>query len=413
MISIARQQKGVRAKEAQPSAWRNMNFMILLISGAIISFGSKIYELSLPLILYHYTNSPVVMSTMRGIEFLPNLLLAMFIGVLVDRANKRNWTLWTIFLQIVILLILYFSLQEGKPSLYLFYICGFLLMTFNYAFLNARMSMVKQALPNELLTSANASFNFIYTLIGIMGPTLTGLILMFSNLHSGLLLTAMAFIFSYFILLFLKTNEVIHEGKAGFWKELKEGWKELFHNKTLWTITILVIFINATAGMVDTTIIYFAKDQLHLSDIEIGMLLSTLGGGGLLGSLLVGKVRKKWPTYKVIVVSTLIIGITYLMMFMTESPIWFGVALLLNGISTTINSICVWTFRQESTPHHLIGRISGITGSLFKLAMPFAIFSAGWISELADPSIVFLLAWIGNMMLFLYFRLVKLWNTAM
>ncbi|WP_346726738.1 MFS transporter [Bacillus suaedaesalsae] len=391
--------------------WQHANFMILLVSGAIISFGSKIYELALPLLLYQQTNSPVVMSTMRGIEFLPNLLLAMFIGVLVDRAHKKKWSLWTIFLQVVILFILFFSVQMGRSSTILFYICGFFLMTFSYAFFNARVSMVKQSLPTEMLTQANASFNFVFTFISIMGPALTGLILMLSSIHTGFLLTAISFGFAFFILLLLKTDEEISlTKKVGFWKELKEGWVELFRNRTLWMITVAVIFLNSTAGMVDTTIIFFSKDVLKLSDAQLGTLLSSAGLGGLIGSFLIGKVRKLWSTGRIIAVTTLLIGFTYLMMYMSESALFFAIGLCLNGILTTISSVSIWTYRQESTPHHLIGRISGITGSVFKLSMPFAIFAAGWISELSNPSHVFMIAFIGNIFIFIFCRFSLLWT---
>ncbi len=73
------------------TVWKNKNFLILFFAGAILSLGNRVYELALPLILYELTHSSVAMSTMRAIEFLPNLFLAMFIGVLVDRANKKVW----------------------------------------------------------------------------------------------------------------------------------------------------------------------------------------------------------------------------------------------------------------------------------------------------------------------------------
>lgn len=347
---------------------------------------------------------------MRGIEFLPNLLLAMFIGVLVDRAHKKRWSLWAISFQILILFGLFFSIEWGIHSNLLFYLCGFLLMTFSYAYFNARASIVKLSLPNEMLTSANASFNFIFTLIGIMGPAITGVILMLSSLHVGLLITAMAFVFVFLILLMLRTDESLSRSvKEGFWKELKEGWVELYRNKTLWLITITVIFLNSTAGMVDTTVIFYAKDVLKLTDAKLGLLLSFAGIGGLIGSLLVGKVRKRWSTGPIMVVTTLLIGLSYILLF---SKIYFvvGMGLLLNGLFSTISSVCIWTFRQESTPQQLIGRISGITGSIFKLGMPFAIFAAGWISELARPEFVFLLAFGGNIIIFLFCRYSLLWR---
>ncbi|WP_289141645.1 hypothetical protein [uncultured Brevibacillus sp.] len=74
-------ESGTHAKQ---SIWRNRPFLILFFTSAFLACGAKVYELALPLILYDMTQSPVTMTTMKSIEFLPNLLLAMFIGVLVD-----------------------------------------------------------------------------------------------------------------------------------------------------------------------------------------------------------------------------------------------------------------------------------------------------------------------------------------
>jgi hypothetical protein len=40
-------------------------------------------------------------------------------------------------------------------------------------------------------------------------------------------------------------------------------------------------------------------------------------------------------------------------------------------------NVCVWSYRQESTSLALIGRVSGITGSLFKLLMPLTLWLSG------------------------------------
>ncbi|MBB3110300.1 hypothetical protein FHS18_002367 [Paenibacillus phyllosphaerae] len=192
---------GLAATQPAPTLWTNANFILLLLAGEILAVGNKIYELALPLILYEQTHSSVAMSTMRGIEFLPNLLFAAFIGVLVDRVRKKAWSLWAVALQIVILVGLYMGAARGHHSEALYYCGGFLLMLFGYAYANARVALVKQALPTASLTKANASFTFVTTLVGIMGPVLTGLILLLTDLHDGLLLTAGSFVAAFLLLL--------------------------------------------------------------------------------------------------------------------------------------------------------------------------------------------------------------------
>ncbi|WP_152396077.1 MFS transporter [Paenibacillus guangzhouensis] len=394
------------------SIWMHPNFLILFISGAMMTFGNKIYELALPLILYQWTSSSVAMSTMRGIEFLPNLLLAMFIGVFVDRVRKKQWSLWAVLIQMILLFLLYFlSIRSSQPSMAIFYIGGFLLMTCNYAVGNARVGMVKHTLPNEMLTAANASFNFITTLIGIMGPAITGLVLMLPRLQDSLFLTGLLFIIGFVTLLFLRSDEMIAPQKQqGFWRELYAGWTELRSNRLLWLITLTVIFLNATSGMVDTTIIFFAKDTLRLENFELGLVLSAAGAGGLIGSFLLQPLRRRFEAGVIVTMTTLLVGFTYAMLYFAHSGWWLAAALFLNGLFETISTVSIWTFRQETTPHHLIGRISGITGSLFKLGMPFAIFAAGWISELANPTIVFGIAMLGNVIIFLCCRCGPLWT---
>lgn len=87
-------------------------------------------------------------------------------------------------------------------------------------------------------------------------------------------------------------------------------------------------------------------------------------------------------------------------------------SLFFSGMVGTIESICIWTFRQETTPAHMIGRISEITGSIFKLGMVFTIFGSGWMTEWLGSWTVFLAAAIGNLLIFLVYRRLSLWNLA-
>ena len=65
------------------SIWKNRNFVILIFTGFLLSFGGRVYELALPLIIYELTQSSVAMGSMRALQFLPILLFGLFIGVFV------------------------------------------------------------------------------------------------------------------------------------------------------------------------------------------------------------------------------------------------------------------------------------------------------------------------------------------
>lgn len=396
---------------AVPSIWRNRPFLILFSTSALVGAGAKVYELTLPLMLYELTQSPITMATMRTIEFLPNLLLAMFIGVWVDRFSKKRWSQWMVLGQMLLLFMLYAMVETGAADVIHFYIAGFLLMTFNYGFHNARMSIIKEVVPKELLTSANARFSFMYTLIEIMGPAISGFILLFASLHNGFLLTGIAYLFALCAISFLEKKETsVPSDRTSFWIEFAAGWRELFRNRPLWHMTLLVIFLNATSGMFDAMLIFFAKDHLQLNNSQLGLALSVVGAGGLVGSSLVAYLRKRVPTGRLLGATILLLGVSYSLMVLPPNIWIMCLALFLIGMIGTIENICIWTFRQETTPLNLMGRITGITGSIFKLGMVFSIYLSGWVTAWMGPEIVFTAAAIGNLIIFLVYRQLALWR---
>jgi predicted MFS family arabinose efflux permease len=132
--------------------------------------------------------------------------------------------------------------------------------------------------------------------------------------------------------------------------------------------------------------------------------------GGLVGSSLVSYCRKHFPTGRLLGTTIFLLAAAYLIMYFADNVWVMCLSLFLSGMIGTIESICIWTFRQETTPAHLIGRISGITGSIFKLGMVFTIFGSGWVSELLGTAYVFLAAAVANLLIFLVYRRLSLWD---
>ncbi|WP_178022574.1 MFS transporter [uncultured Paenibacillus sp.] len=156
--------------QSAPNLRHRRSFAIILTSVVLLTFGGKLYEIILPLMIYDITHSSVAMSTMKTAELLPNFFFAIFIGVFVDRVNKKRWVLWMIGLQALLLLAFAFLFRSGVHMLPVYYAIGFLLMTLSYGYFNAEVSLIKLSVPNQELTAANAKLSFAETFVGIMGP---------------------------------------------------------------------------------------------------------------------------------------------------------------------------------------------------------------------------------------------------
>jgi MFS family permease len=393
------------------SRWRNKTFSLLLSSGLLLSVGNKLYEIVLPLVMLDITHSPISMTSMRTAELLPNMIFGVFIGVIVDRVDKKRWVLWMVGVQtlLLFLLVFLFKIQFGILSIY--YFIGFLLMSFNYGYFNAQVSLMKISVPEANLTSANAKFSLIETLVSVLVPALTGLVFLLSCLPDGIFLTAICYFVSYVLLrqLSMKT-EYFNSTKRDFREDLQEGWRYFKGNRALWMVTIFVVFLNCTMTVVSTTILFYGERTLHLTPSLLAVVLSISGIGGITGSLVVNKIRTKIGIGRVFGLGMLLNGIGYGGLHLSHSLIGFAVTLFFIGFAIAMHTISVYTIRHEQTPFHLMGRISGITGTIFRIGMPFTMFLSGYMLTWWGPDSIFTTALVWNLVVFIIYVFTKTWK---
>jgi predicted MFS family arabinose efflux permease len=386
------------ASTVKQSIWQNRNFVILLSTGFLLSFGSRVYELALPLIIYELTQSSVAMGTMRALQFLPIFLFGMVIGVFVDRADKKRWMLTVIGLQTMALFSLYFWASTPVPG------DRNVMILLNYGYVNARITSVKWALPTPMMTSANAKFTFIQTLMQVMGPAISGAILFLSSLYLGLLITAVMYFLGLLALTRLQLQEgARREERTSFSEELRAGWLALRQNQVLWVMTLFVVFFNASSIVYELMVIFFVKDELFWSTAQVGIVMSCAGIGGLLGSLLTERIRRAIGIGGALALSLIVLGLTYSLTGYHSSAWSVGVAMFAFGFMTTMQNICIWAYRHETTPAPLIGRVSGMTGAIFKIGVPLALLGAGVLADIAGARMVFMVCGVVQALVFLVF----------
>ncbi|WP_146241139.1 MFS transporter [Paenibacillus sambharensis] len=399
------------------------SFTILLSSIVLLSVGQKIYELVLPLMIYELTRSAVAMTTMRTVELLPNFLFAIIIGVLVDRVNQKRWALWMVGAQAILLTALVFLFKNAVSQLTMYYIIGFLLMTFNYGFFNVQVSLTKRTVSPDRLTQANARISFVETFVTIMGPALSGVIFLISDLSDGILMTAILFMVCTLLLtrLRLDSSDRTDAGSAGsqailkknsFLQDIREGWQAFAGNRLLFMMTMFVMLLNCSATVVNISIVFSAKDDYGLSSSALALTLSASGLGGIVGSMLVSRLRTKYGLGKIYALGNLLCGISYALPAVGTA---FGViplvlSLFMFGLGSTAQAVMLYAFRQEQTPPHLMGRIAGITGTLFRVGMPVVMYISGFIIAQHGTAIIFVTAGVWNACCFLLLLRSRLWR---
>lgn len=377
--------------DSPPSLWRNPSFLILMATSILLGLGQKIYSLALPLLVYELTESSAWMGWMRAVEFLPNLVLALFIGVWVDRFNRKRWAMHMLLGQTSLLVLAFVAIQWQVAPLWVLFPAAFCINACAYGYSNAKMGIMKVVLPHRHLNLATARISGVSNLFDTAGPAISGALLLLAALHWPLLwvgVTTLAAWWMFRHLPWQQDEPPKHHPPVG--RALSEGWHALKQNRPLWLITWMVVVVNTTSGIFDIQVIFAAKSLYQLNSAQIGIMASLAGLGALVGSLVAPYVRQALGLGRTLLFSVLLEAACFTLPVIFDSVWGLYLGLALSGCVSIVSSICIWSFRQESTSAELLGRVAGITGSLFKLGLPFGLILSGYV-----------VAWVGVMPLFL------------
>lgn len=371
--------------------WANRSFVTLYGTAFFVNMGVKIYALALPLLVYELTRSTEVMGWVRAVEFIPHIFLAAIIGVVVDRFNKKRWSLVMLLGQGGVLVITWLSVSYLHNPIWILIPSAFLMMTLDNAYNNARITMIKHVIPLHQINVATARMGGLYSFFDAVGPVMAGVIFLFSSIQNSFLVVIALIIFSALFLLRLDYHEEVEVNHPPILTSLESGWKILRKNRSMWLISLAIMFLNATGSVFTLQVIFFAKDTLALSDAYVGYLFAVAGLGGVVGSMFSDKLRLKIGLGRLFVYTIALEALGFIGVAIFPTTFSLALSLFWTSAIGIMTSICVWTYRQEAFEKNVMGRITGITGMISKIGMPISLVLSGYIVNLTGTATIFLI----------------------
>lgn len=385
---------------------KNRTFQKLYALHFMINLSMTIFSFILPIILYEYTKSALAMSTMRIMDFLPNVLLGMLIGVFVDRINRRMVIVYGNFVRLVVAILFVYVLTSTEFSLLSIYMLGFLLSTIGYTIGSASNAIMPQLFDKSLMTDIQAKFALLSTLIAIIGPGFLGMLLIWLSNELFLWLFVGCQLALVVIALFIeKVPTPIQKENSSILAELKEGIVALVGNRSLLLQTWTIFFSNFASSLIIGVLTFYALDQLHFTKEQLGFMLTISAAGGILGAKLIHPLRNRFTRGKIYTYGMLVEVFVLVLFFFAHSWVILGLLLAIRTAISTMTNIVYLAIRQETTPNHLLGRVAGTSSMIMKLALPVGLFIGGIWADLLPVAPIFLLS--AAIVLFNFLLLVK------
>ena len=269
-----------------PLSYRDFRF--LWIGQTISALGNPFQVVALVWLVLEIKGSPLALATMLLALAIPQAVVTLAGGVLIDRFDARTVMLWSDVVRTVTsgtIAILAFS--DRLPLWLLFSILLFH-GTANGLFSPAAASIPPRLVPKEALDSANSLMSLISQLGTFLGAIPAGIIIASHGPALAFALNSFSFAIAVLAALLMKPlSRETRSKKSSLFQDAVQGFVYLW--RFPWLITILVMdscAAIAAIGPIAIGLPLLASNVLRIGSQGYSLLLGSFGCGSVIGILL-------------------------------------------------------------------------------------------------------------------------------
>lgn len=383
------------------SLWRNHDFLLLWGGQMVSAIGSQVSLLAFPWLILAVTGSPVQAGLIAAIRTLPYILFGLPAGALVDRWNRRRVMILCDTGRALALGSIPIMFVLGHLTALQLYLVSFIEGTLFIFFGLAESAALPRVVSLEQLSAAIAQNEFVYSVSGLIGPSLSGLLYSIGN-AMPFLADAVSYVVSVCSLFFIKTKfqEERTASSHKLWVEILEGLKWLWHHKVIRFLAVLVSgFDLCSAGYV--LIVLVLAQQQHASKLATGIIFACGGIGSIAGAFIVGPLARRFRVGSLMIVASWLWALTWLPFAFASNPFALGVVVAAAFIVVPIHASVQYGYRLASIPDKLQGRVNSIYRILLFGSQSVGLLLTGVLLQAIGPVLTVLVLFVPQFVLVL------------
>ncbi len=334
--------------------------------------GDAFSTIAVPLLVLHATGSVAQMGLVTAVAAAANLLAGVFAGVIADRFDRRRLLIAADTARALLVAAIPVAWLFGSP-VWLLYAVMPVAAVFSMLFNVTYVAVLPRLVGPDQITRANGLMSASYSVAGIAGPILAGLISAAFGPAAAMWVDAATYAVSAVGICFVRFRAPADPQAgpveaASFAHNLLVGARFLLRHRVLrWMTVVLTMLIFVEKGVTDL-VIYHLKHDLGQPDSAVGYALAVVALGVIAGSLSVARIRRRigfGPTWigcsmlAGVLIATIGFGTSVATVALGAAAAYFCVATA---------GICSQSLRQQVTPDALLGRVTSafwtIHGSL-------------------------------------------------
>ncbi len=377
---------------------RNGAFRRFWLGFTISELGDAMTRVALIWYVFQTTQSSQAVGVLLLCYTGPVVVGGLVAGTLLDRFERRRVMLADNLIRGAAVGLIPLLSATGHLALWHAYVVaavyGFLFMIT----LAGGPSLIPSLVAPEQLATANALETLSFTLSGVLGPPLAGVLLAWIGAPNVILLDAVSY--GLFALALARMRvpaeqgapsaEVAHASAPtqGGMPPLNAALRLLVSNTPLLATTLMFMSFNLGEGMLFVWLPVLAARAGSLFGILgggsalYGLFLGALALGELGGALIAGGRSFPLALGSLICLAQLLSGLGLGLLLIQQSPPWVIAALLLLGLFSAPLTIWAQTLRMRIIPEALRGRSFALLRTLMQSTGPLASAAAGFLLPL-------------------------------
>ena len=372
-----------------PDAWtvlRISSFAWFLTGTTLSNAAQWIQQVTLSWLVYDLTTSGAMLGTLNLVRSVAMLGLAPVAGIAIDRMSRRGLlygtNIWLFAISFGFGLVLL-----GNPAvvwpLFLFSFLGGIGQAMS---MPLRQTVVFSVAPRSLAPSALALVQTGWAVMRSLGPAIGGFLILWYGPAGNFFVQAGAYALVTLTIIKLQlpyeTRKIESIQSHG---SFREGWSYIISNPTTRAFLlmgwVLPLFIIPNFSALPPI---YAKDVFAGGPDTLGLLLSAVGVGGIVGGIVTTSLGHQERRGLVQLGALLLLSLSLIAFAISTAFEMALVFMALAGFFEMIFLTTNTTLLQLSIPDSLRGRVTGIV-SLSAGLMPVGAFVAGFGADLVGP----------------------------
>ncbi len=360
-------------------------YIILWLSQSVSGLGSSMTGFALVLWAYGQSGSAMSVSMMSFCNYVPYIILSLFVGSFIDRHNKKTIMLVADSIAAACSLAVLASLLMGQLAVWNIYVINAVVGITNAFQQPASAVAVGRLVPEEKISNVSGMSSFSNNLIVVFSPMLASFLFAAGGLQIILLVDLLSFIFAFCVLLFFVS---IPEGKQekrddSPFAGIAEGFAFLKKEKGILYMMLTMALINFFSRLTYENILSpMILARSSGDSVALGMVNACMGAGGIAGGIIVSvKKESRHKAAAVYVSAALSFLFGDLMMAVGKNVFWWSAAAVCASLPIPFIMANQNTILYQKIPAAKQGRVFAVRNAIQYSTIPVGIILGGCLAD--------------------------------